>query len=148
MGLPTGFGPGCPGIRGQGEYGDSRNTKNPGQRKPGTVYRFLAFALWLLWRSGSRTNLKSTKTVYCPFFLSPFFVPVFLLRQLGVEGNQMYELPWLDGIRWFAVPIAYHQGGRDPDAAYIYGVDVGLVLFGVVVIPLAWLLYTVLRKRK
>ena len=60
----------------------------------------------------------------------------------------MYELPWLDGIRWFGLPIAYHPGVRDPDASYIYGVDVGLVLFGIVLIPLAVLLYTVWRKRK
>ncbi len=60
----------------------------------------------------------------------------------------MYEVPWLDGILWFADPLAHHNGGREPDASYLFGVDMNLVLLGVVVIPLAVLLYIVFRKRK
>ena len=60
----------------------------------------------------------------------------------------MNEVPWLDGILWFAVPIANHNGGREPDASYLFGVDMNLVLLGVVAIPLAVLFYMVFRKRK
>ncbi len=56
-------------------------------------------------------------------------------------------MPWLDGIHWIGVPMAHH-GTRAPDASYIFGIDVGLVLFGVVVIPLAWIFYKIWRKKR
>ncbi len=56
-------------------------------------------------------------------------------------------MPWLDGIHWLSVPMAYH-GTRAPDASYIFGIDVGLLLFGVLVIPLAWIFYKIWRKKR
>ncbi len=56
-------------------------------------------------------------------------------------------MPWLDGLHWFSVPMAYH-GTRDPGASNIFGIDVGLVLFGVLVIPLAWIFYKIWRKKR
>ncbi len=59
----------------------------------------------------------------------------------------MYDLSWLDGMHWLSVPMAYH-GTREPDASNIFGIDVGLVLLGVLVIPLAWLFYKIWRKKR
>ncbi len=59
----------------------------------------------------------------------------------------MSDLSWLDGLHWLNVPLAYH-GTREPDASYIFGIDVGLVLLGVLVIPLAWLFYKIWRKKR
>ncbi|MCZ6524249.1 MAG: hypothetical protein O7A68_10355 [Alphaproteobacteria bacterium] len=56
-------------------------------------------------------------------------------------------MPWLDGLHWFSVPMAYH-GTRDPGASYIFGIDVGLVLFGALVIPLAWIFYKIWHKKR
>ena len=63
------------------------------------------------------------------------------------EECRLYQIPWLDGIRWLSVPMAYH-GTRDPGASNIFGIDVGLVLFGALVIPLAWIFYKIWRKKR
>ena len=60
----------------------------------------------------------------------------------------MYDLSWLDGMHWLSVPMAMYHGTRQPDASYIFGIDVGLVLLGVLMIPLAWLFFKIWRKKR
>ncbi len=59
----------------------------------------------------------------------------------------MYDLSWLDGMHRLNVPMAYHVT-REPEASYIFGVDLTLVLLGVLLIPLAWLLYKIWYKKR
>ncbi len=60
----------------------------------------------------------------------------------------MYDLSWLDVLHWLSVPLAHH-GTRAPGTSYyIFGIDVSLVLLGVLVIPLAWLFYKTWRKKR